>query len=968
MTQARLFDGTVLNFPDGTSPDVINRVAKEQTLKLRGGSNAPAAPAAPPAPALSTAGDPMYDNPPAFTPGQPVGTLDLLKSFGSDVIGVIDQGMRGAAEGVMNVGTLPNSVGTLTNKANQFALDTVGVDDPRTQEILSAIMNPMTAAMAQTPSAQDVKGVVNAANDVTADTIGVTRPDQTPDNMAERVIHRIGEEVGGFAAPEVGMLRAAEKLGPVAARTGNWFERKMLAPLAVDPTAALTKDIAMAGGAGLGAGAAKEMFSPEEGSSSEFWTDLIGALTGGGITALGTKAGGSIGQVVKAATGKESYVDDVVKEAVVDKLAQAAGISAPPGGVRDTDALVDIIQNGDRVSDVIPGVVESLADRTKNPGIASLEYAEQSGKNAGLFAQRRAANAGAIDRTMSSLAPDGNAAELRGELDTERTRRLGEAATTRQGADDALSAASRRLQSTMTAEGRGADIRAALEGASEEARAVVREAWAPLNQTDVTMDASPLAERFSDISDNMSVAERQRFRPAEADIPGHLGEGPQPVREVTGLRSALADAAREAQRNGQDARIINEHIAALDQVLDANVPESFRSQYEAARGARRDVAERFERPTTAIAQTLDTRQGRYRQPDSGVARKFVQEDEGRISDFEDLMRETGADARVQGAVRDQILNDVNSRGLLDNPEGLQEYLGRYGTVLNRFPALRDELGNAGRLRTAAGEARTAETNMQRELGTDTAPGKGIVGKYLQYSDANTDKAVREVLASKDPAKAVDELLTFAGNKPAAVKGAQQAFWDTMEKQGRRAGETTKTIDGAQPWMPAALKRFVDDPRNAAVADRLYKDNPEHLKNIHTVIDALQGLDVRNSGKAPNTSGTAQSILPSAETIASRTFAVQRGQVGVPFLFTTMAAMVGRRLVRNAQSSAIERMTAEMLLDPDAAAILVKQNNPANRAAMRVHAKAWFGNDAAKIMNQLSGDDEDDETTRAVTGK
>lgn len=45
--EAELFDGTVLEFPDGTSPEVIQRVVKAQTEARRAAAPAPAAPAAP---------------------------------------------------------------------------------------------------------------------------------------------------------------------------------------------------------------------------------------------------------------------------------------------------------------------------------------------------------------------------------------------------------------------------------------------------------------------------------------------------------------------------------------------------------------------------------------------------------------------------------------------------------------------------------------------------------------------------------------------------------------------------------------------------------------------------------------------------------------------------------------------------------------------------------------------------------
>jgi hypothetical protein len=166
-------------------------------------------------------------------------------------------------------------------------------------------------------------------------------------------------------------------------------------------------------------------------------------------------------------------------------------------------------------------------------------------------------------------------------------------------------------------------------------------------------------------------------------------------------------------------------------------------------------------------------------------------------------------------------------------------------------------------------------------------------------------------------------------------------------------------------MPAAQKRFLDDPRNTAVADRLYKDNPEHLTNIRKIVDAIQGLDVRNSGKAPNSSGTAQGLLPSAETVGSRVFAYQRGQVGAGWLISSLAAVAGRRAVRGARADAIERMLDEVLLDPDAAAVLLKENNPANRAAMKRYAKGWWGNQANTIMNAISGE-EDEGSPEAIT--
>lgn len=332
------------------------------------------------------------------------------------------------------------------------------------------------------------------------------------------------------------------------------------------------------------------------------------------------------------------------------------------------------------------------------------------------------------------------------------------------------------------------------------------------------------------------------------------------------------------------------------------------------------------------------------------------------------MREAGSDQRVTGAVRDQILQDVRDRGLLDKPDALQQYLDQYKTVFGKLPELQKELGSAQGLRRQLDTATTAETSILKEIGPQ---GRSVVAKYLQYSDENADRAVRAVLANKDPSRAADELLTFVNDDPKAVEGARKVFWDIMQKESRSAGETTKTLNGVQPWMPAALKRFVDDPRYDAVAQRLYKDNPDHWQRIKDIADSIQGVDIRNRAKAPNTSGTAQgtneSFLPTTETLASRIFAVERGVVSPAFAAVNVIGIMARKATKNAQVAAVNQAIDRALLDPDWAAQLLKENNPANRAALQRSAKGWMGNEAATLVDLLN-DDPDAEIKQKVMEK
>ena len=315
----------------------------------------------------------------------------------------------------------------------------------------------------------------------------------------------------------------------------------------------------------------------------------------------------------------------------------------------------------------------------------------------------------------------------------------------------------------------------------------------------------------------------------------------------------------------------------------------------------------------------------------------------------------------------QILQDVKDRGLLEKPDALQSYLDGYGNVFAKFPALKAQLGDAKNLRAEMDTATSASSELTDTL---TKQGKSAVANYLQYGNENADRAMRGVLSAKDPKKAIDELLTFVGDDAKAVEGARKTFWNIMQKDARSGGRTTGDINGAQPWSPYSLNKFLDDPVNSAVLERLYRANPEHLTNIRAIAKAIQGTEVRNGAKAVNTSGTAQSVnnVLTPETLQSRLYAYKSGKISGTFLLTSIAAVVARRSVGKAQSEAITRMLDEALLNPEAAALLLKENNPANRRALNRWAKGWWGNEASSIVNALSAEDQDAETKTIMEGQ
>ncbi|MGZ5987412.1 MAG: hypothetical protein ACXWLZ_00045 [Rhizomicrobium sp.] len=1010
MIQIKAPDGSIVQFPDGTGDDVITGVmaknypapapdlaslaagARKDLVEQPGVMEARAPGDLAALEAASGAAEPSFvdrlKSAVGLGPSAPAAPAD---PNARGVMGTVDQGVRGVAQGIATMAALPVDLGALWYDLYGAGLKKIGAPDA----IVNAVhQNPVAKVFdtaRQYIGADALKGYLDSANRGTADVLGVERPVEQPQNLPERVTNRIGQEVGAAALPIAGAIGYGAKVGVDAARKLPMLARMFVEPAAVDAGKFAAKEGATAFAAGTGAAGAGEFSHAaglDEKGGAHATLDILGALAGAGMLGAGRIVGKPIKDVYQAIRAPDKFSNNTVKENVVDRLINNADtLPKVEGQAVDTAPLVDAINRGARVDATIPGFKESIADRTGDSGLAALEYGRQSGQGAGQFTARRAENTAAVDNAMNANAPDGNPAALRAELDLERTRRLTDAGVQTQNANDAFERATQALQPAMTGEGRGANIRAALEAASGGARDILARAWEPINRSGAHVDMAPLAEDFQGVNRSMSTAERERFRPNEATIPQRLSgdreiapavTGPngeviqpavtepitQPISEVTGLRSALTDASREAMTAGRtnEARIINQHVDALDNYLDHAVPPELRQQYDQARAATVDYHDRFTRPQTAIAQTLDRTEGVYRQPNSDVAQKFVQADEGRINDFKALMRETGHDERTVSAVRDQILADVRDRGLLERPDQLREYLGRYNTVLSdpRFAGVRGQLDNAAGLRQSLDTATGAETNLTRELGTPDKAGTSTVGKYLAYDDARSQDALKGIIASKKPGAAMDEALNFVNNKPEAVAGAKKSFWDLMQSKARSNGETTKTMDGAQPWMPNRLKNFLDDPAHKAVAERLYRDDPEQLANIRKIADELQGVDLRARGKAPNTSGTAQGVsnVLTPETLQSRLYAYKRGQTSLGFMLTALGSVAARRLVRGAQGEAMEKLLDKALLEPDLAAQLLKEHNPANRAALARTAKAYLGNEASTVMDLF-----DEEPTR-----
>lgn len=948
MARMIAFEGRTIQVPDDATDDEV--------AGILGGSSAA------PVPALQPRGPQMTPEEADFAVSglrpQPAATSARAPLQGDSPAGIAKAGAQGAVQGLDMLLDAPvHAVNQAPRLLNMNAM--------LVNKIMGRDVIPYAGAISDDPLLPS--DIIHAPDRA----LGARQYE--PQGPVERIANRAGQELGASAVPTVGALYAGGRLGLQGARalglsqnTGAQLAAPMVEAAAANPAGLVGREAAGATAAGLGAGAANEVARAATGSDHNPVTDLIGAILGVGALGVARPVVGAAKSMAGTAIGSTRFADDVARGEVANDLlansttAQRQVASGVDPGSIDAQPLADQLRRPSDVERVVPGYQADIADRSGDPGLMAYVFNKTTARP-GLDTGRRGANQQAVENTMSDLAPQGSAGQFRADLQGGVDTRIAQADNQADIARRTLDEHAQRLAATMTGEARGADIRAAIQAASDRARAGVAEAYAPINRSTQEVDVAPLAESFGGINRELSVAERQRFRPAEADIPRRLvgpaeadgpvntglldasgapimrepapGNSQQSMREVTGLRSSLTDDARAARSANRpaEARIIDQHVTALDNYLDEAVPGELRGQYDAARAARRDFGDRFERPQNAVTQVLSERHGVYDVPDSGVAPRFAQSDEGRLTDLQQLVREAGGDARVRPALRDQFLANIRDRGLLERPDQLGAYLDRHATLLNELPGLRDELLAGGEARRAATGATELADTTRRDL---TTPGRSAEASYLRYGPSREADAMRSVLGAADPEAAAKQLLATAGGDR---ENARAAFWNLLREKG---SVVERGLNGEKQVSGRRLSDFLAEPKNAAVARVLYEDKPEQLANMTAVFDALAGAGSASRARRPGSSGTAQAMKAgydpalSASSIASRVRSINRGQLSPAVAGIDLIATFLRRRSAQIQRGAIERLQDEVIQSPELAARLLEDYNPATYAAKR----------------------------------
>lgn len=904
--------------------------------------------------------------------------------------------IRGAAEGaVINpidavselINHTPVLLDKITHAPRDLAAYLAGVDLPETPFPARSITSTLSGLLGvQDPGASPASGLLRLYEDATGGRV-------LPGDGIGRVIERVGQEIGGTLLPvgwagrTANALELAGKTGVAAARDMSPLAKMFVEPMLADSRQAIRRELSAATAAGLGAGMAREV------AGDSPTVDVAGALGGATLGSLGTGIVARIRDIVSALGGNPAYASRLVRENVTDALLRNSDMAtreldpADPFRPIDTTEMVRAISRPSRAETTIPGYVGSTADRAaifdpvtgervaSDTGLADLEQARRTGgQNKLLFDQRRKANVSAVDAAVQAVAPQETPGTFRSALGAARDTQLRAAETAalrdRQAADDIIAALTPAGQQAD----RGGMLRSQIEAGHEAAQARTRAAYDAVGQ-DVTVDPADLTATLDDALGSLNETERSLLpeglieRVRRRGLAAEDAPPPEPISidEAKSLRSemnrriAAALADPKAENGGRvAARALGRVSSALDNFITSNLDEEQRALEMTARSTKQAEAEAFGRPGDPVAEAIAQRPGGvYKQTDANVARIFG-DDARKIDTL--LSRVDTPETRT--ALREELLSRMRTATARD----VDGFLRAYGDRLDRFPGLRGEVEAAAGARRASEASAEASVDLRRVVGPG---GRGDVAKYLEFGDAQGQRAMKGVLASKDPARTADELLNYVGNAPGAVEGARRAFWDVMEERARSTGMTEVGAKGEQAWLPTKWRSFLNDANVRSVAGRLYRDDPEQWARVNEIADVLREASTGKAGAvANNPSGTATASRGQKVTLAemqAKGYEVARRRVNLLYFMTFMASRFANRAVASQSEAAFAKLLDKALLDPEVATELLKQNNPANRAVLTRRAKGWLGAEYVNGVNALLGPErgEDDEMLDAI---
>ena len=872
-------DGREVEFPEGTPPEVMNRAVQD----FMGQSSPAPAPEAGP-------------------------STTLLGSSGN------------FAEG-LNKGLFANFLGAPVDLINMAPM--IANILPGEQGIGPIHENPVGGS-------KQLSGLLND--------IGVTGNFE-PQTQTERVIRRVGEEVGATAIPLAGATARAARLAVdgVTPMMMNKVDQAFTAPAQIAPARNAVEEVLIASGAGAGAQLLSEEFAGDQSM------ELVGGLGGGLATAGGMGAMRNGGALMRQAL--PGATDNAVKDAVGRTIAEAANNPAAlSAGAADRAA-----------EEALPGVNPTVSQATGDLGLEALEAGRRGGPNAGRFAERGAEQNAALGGMIDEIAPPGEGDAVARALMEQAEKQVADEFEAARAAavDEARRKAAEALRSVDTADAEVSSARAAADpGVTKESasRSAAERAIGDGDDSAISVARAERNRLYGEVDDNAPVpTEGGRAAAGQAiDGAADVGSPPSGAADIAGIEdetvpfarakknlTALGDKAAEARRAGRDAEA--REIEAIRDGIRADLEQAGDAS-DALKAANQNEAEVYA-PRFREGAAADVRRGKVPEA-SYLDRALSSPDEA-----DRFIKTVGDDEVAMKAARDHLMGDLTRNGVESlTARQVDTWLRRNQEVLERFPEVRDEVQGIGdqmkRGAQSAKEARAALKEAERGVADAeklVPPSRDEAIKLYTNKDTARE-SVAAVMRGPNSRENLAKIMNMTSSSPEARDSIRRGAMEFMKRKVRGASQD---VQGEFLTRPKALNDFLEDygPQLKVI----FRDDPQHLGRVKEIAESLNKINELAS-QAPlakaGRRGDRMTIggVPMTS-IFSRIFAAESGRTSYRFVVSEGLAQAITRMREAASGPLIDDLLDEAMLDPKLAASLASRHTTASerRATRTINA-------------------------------
>lgn len=875
--------GVIVEFPDGTPPEVMTRAMRSRF----GGPPAPAA-AQPLGPITDAAtGNPFEPPPVAPQPMMP-GLSDGpgLESVGGGGPSMRQGKLAGQAvgSGVADLAAMPFDIPTLAKQGIEWGLD----------KGMTALGAP--AKPADAPELPLMSDLLKAGATKTAEFFGY-QPVK-PESFDERLQHNVINMGTQGLAGGVALAKAAAKRVPqlleagVKPRLGD----RLIEPYLKNPTKAVAGDTIAGGSAGAALTGSQEL--PEEyrsslGGATGPLTDLaamlIGGVGGGVATELVTGTPSTITRMARDnSISRDIPIDQGTGKGTTNRAADIAAKHVQ-GQAIDPDRAAANIENAVRDARAEGMPLPTTGPISGDTGIIALEQgkraqhgtetmmpgADPATKSDYNFQERDTRLRDQAVDDVNSLRPDGANPQAFPDRADEIVRMRREAAQREvdqnagavRGIETARQAPANDLNANvMQGEGASAGINQTVRQTRVDERNQSNALFNDPELVDALVPAQPLVGVTRPIAAADTQAApiapivrkyTERFAPHSEDNPAGFQPDQQiTMREVNALRAEVeADIAANLD-NGQivqQLREIKNVINTYGERLAAQGGPAGVAAAEATENYATRVAPNFRQGAGGrVDQTLKSDPNSTGVLPSKMAENFLV----RSEDTADLMRIAqlgGNEAQTAAQARTWLFDRLAQSGVARDgaidPEKLTRWRNANAGVLRNVPGLEAEVN--GMVREARrGAALTDERAAglraaeQRAAQVERDISDGPLGKV---AGASPEKAVAAVFGHKNPEAAARELMATVGKNPEARAGIKAAFAEHLANQVSGVAPANVSHGSQNVNYAALVKHFNKHQR---VLQEIF--TPEEMNSLRRAQRMLEPLA---QGRAQATTGS-----------------------------------------------------------------------------------------------------------------